>query len=272
MILDYSQETFPDSLRCDVCVIGTGPAGTTLALELKDSGLDVVVLEAGGRQPDCGTTSLYNTEVVGLPHDGVHDGRARVFGGTSTLWGGQSLPLDPIDFEKRDWVVHSGWPINYDDLADFYPRGERYLHIEGMSYGPKAWCAMGLKPPAFDPDKIDIALSKFTYQPNFADCYGSELESAANIRVILHANVTELVPTENGREISHAVIKTLEGKSCEVHAKSIVVCCGAIESARVLLVSDSVTPGGLGNGEGLVGRSSRTAGSGWRRATSCRRC
>ncbi len=254
MILNFAQQEVPDQLRCDVCIIGTGPAGTSLALELRDSGLDVIVLEAGGHKPDNETTSLYEADVVGLPHDGIHDGRARVFGGTSTLWGGQSLPLDPIDFEKRDWVDDSGWPISLEELSPYYPRAERYLNIEGMSYGRKAWCEMGLKPPSFDPEKIDIALSKFTYKPNFATNYKNLLDTAPNIRILLHANVTELVPTESTRRISHAVIKSLSGKTCDVHADNIVICCGAIESARLLLASQRHTPTGLGNEEDLVGR------------------
>ena len=42
--------------------------------------------------------------------------RQRRMGGSTTIWGGRCMPFDPIDFEPRDYIAHSGWPIGLDDL------------------------------------------------------------------------------------------------------------------------------------------------------------
>ena len=97
--------------RADLCIIGSGAAGIAMAREFLTAKYTVLVLEAGGSSFEIKSQDPYRSKVVGLPHTGVHSGRVRVFGGTTTLWAGQALPLSPIDFEARDWVPHSGWPF-----------------------------------------------------------------------------------------------------------------------------------------------------------------
>ena len=102
MIHDFESLETPETLDADLCIIGSGAAGITLAREFLGSGLRVAVLAGGARSQTRPDQDLYNSEIVGLPHPGTHEGRARTFGGTTTLWGGQALPLDAIDFEPRD--------------------------------------------------------------------------------------------------------------------------------------------------------------------------
>ena len=75
----------------------------------------VLVLESGGFDADARYQKLYESDVAGLPHAGINTGRARVFGGTTTLWGGQALRFDTLDLAKRDWVPYSGWPLTCAD-------------------------------------------------------------------------------------------------------------------------------------------------------------
>src|ERR1700736_765195 len=89
------------SAQADVCIIGTGAAGLTLALELQATPLRVIVLEGGGARLDQTSQGLYQAELAGLHHKGITDARFRVFGGTTTRWTGQVLPLFDIDFEQR---------------------------------------------------------------------------------------------------------------------------------------------------------------------------
>src|SRR5690606_9873999 len=109
------------TLECDVCIVGAGAAGITLALELIDSGLDVVLLEAGGVRRAGRAQELYRGEVVDpgrhLPPD---RDRWRQLGGTTAIWGGRCLPYDPIDLEARPWVPHSGWPLEPAELDPYY--------------------------------------------------------------------------------------------------------------------------------------------------------
>ena len=97
-----------------VCIIGGGVAGITLAMELDRQGIDVCLLESGGFSPDDGTRDLYRGEDVGeWPYNFSDGSRSRFLGGSSNCWGGWCRPLDPWDFEKRDWVAHSGWPAQH---------------------------------------------------------------------------------------------------------------------------------------------------------------
>jgi choline dehydrogenase-like flavoprotein len=110
MILDIRRLSADSVLEADVCIIGSGAAGISLATEFLDTPFRVMVLESGGLQHDPDTQNLYNAEIAGNPFVGALDGRARVYGGTTTRWGGQSLRLQPLDFERRPWIAHSGWP------------------------------------------------------------------------------------------------------------------------------------------------------------------
>src|SRR5215475_13009962 len=89
------------TLVTDICIIGAGAAGIVLACELDGLGARVTVLESGRLDFDERTQGLYRSEVVGLPHGGVHGYRYRVFGGSTTKWAGQALPLSGFDFERR---------------------------------------------------------------------------------------------------------------------------------------------------------------------------
>ncbi len=116
MIIDFDEVDDGFVFEADICVIGSGAAGFTIAREFFHDAHSVLILEGGGKAPDAAIDDLYRSEIAGLPHKGIHTGRARVLGGTTTLWAGQTLPLEPLDFEYRPWVPDSGWPIRRADL------------------------------------------------------------------------------------------------------------------------------------------------------------
>ncbi len=116
----------------DVCVIGSGAAGITIARQLDGSRLDVVVLEAGGLEREVATEGDdFAVESVGVPFRHDIEARGRWFGGSTNLWFGRIARPDPIDLAPRPWVPLSGWPIAPDDLA---PHFERAATILGVSY------------------------------------------------------------------------------------------------------------------------------------------
>ena len=98
-------------IDADVCVVGGGAAGLSLAMELISQGRSVCLLEGGGERPDDATQSLYDLSSSGDPLRQNYMSRARQFGGSCNLWAGRSMLLDPLDFEPRDWVPGSGWPM-----------------------------------------------------------------------------------------------------------------------------------------------------------------
>jgi choline dehydrogenase-like flavoprotein len=139
MVIDISEINSNETRHADVCLIGAGAAGITIAREFVGTGHSVVVLEGGGEIVEPDSQEPYRSEVVGLAHGGVHAGRARAIGGTTTLWAGQALPLIDIDFRKRDWVPYSGWPIGRDTLSPFYRRAEQVMQIPHVTYDANTW-------------------------------------------------------------------------------------------------------------------------------------
>ena len=253
MIIDLLENAGSDQIiHAGVCIIGSGAAGISLAREFIGTELSVVVLEGGGRLIEPEQQKTYQSRVVGLPHMGIHAGRARAFGGTTQLWAGQALPLFEADFRKRDWVSHSGWPIVRDELLPFYYRAEDVMQIRHVDYGVGTWPRSDA--PPFASERLVSVFSQFAAEPNFATKYGEQIKAAKNITVLLHANVTSLEASENADHIMEVRATTPAHRGLRVRAGFVVVCAGGIETARLLLLSDSVEKNGLGNRHDVVGR------------------
>ena len=248
-------EDIDGPLRADVCIVGSGAAGLTIARELEGSGLRTVVLEGGRATVDERSQGPYRSRVAGLAHGGIHDLRLRAFGGTTTRWAGQALPLFPLDFARRAWVRDSGWPLDFDEVWPYYSRAADVMGIRPFTRDPVAgWPDVLARPPAFDRERVVPFFSQFSARPNFADTIGRRLAGSASVDVVLGANVTELVPDPGATEIHAARARSLDGRALDVEADQFVVCCGGIDSARLLLASERYSDGGLGNGHDLVGR------------------
>jgi choline dehydrogenase-like flavoprotein len=254
MIADFQQPSAPYEFDTDVCIVGAGAAGIALALEFDGTPYRTLVLESGGIAPEPDTQALYDSTVVGLSHNGIHGGRARTFGGTTTLWAGQALPLDPFDFDSRNWIPESGWPIGYGDIQPYYERAAMVMSLPTVTHDTRSWPSALPAPPAYDAMKFRPLYSQFTARPNFATTYREPLTRSRNVTVLLHANVTSLDANEDASRITGATIRTLSGRTGHVRARVVIVCCGGIETTRLLLASNQVAPNGLGNDYDVLGR------------------
>ncbi|MGI9262349.1 MAG: FAD-dependent oxidoreductase, partial [Woeseiaceae bacterium] len=87
----------------DICIVGAGAAGISMALELAGSGLQVILLEAGGMRYEPDSQEQYRGENIGEPYFPLEAARLRYFGGTTGHWAGLCSPFDEIDFQVRDW-------------------------------------------------------------------------------------------------------------------------------------------------------------------------
>jgi choline dehydrogenase-like flavoprotein len=247
MIVDFARAQAPTRFDADLCIVGAGAAGIAIALEFTRTRIKVVLLEGGGERPESDSQGLYHSELRGLRCSTVLDGRARVLGGTTTLWAGQALPLDEIDFAAREWVPCSGWPISLAQLQPYYRRAERLMRLPAVSYGEPGWPETLRTPPSSE--GLRRRFSTFARAPNFAASHRAALERAANVTVLLHANATALIPREDGARLAGIAIASLEGRAGDVRARRYVICCGGVETPRLLLASH-----GIGNDEDLVGR------------------
>jgi choline dehydrogenase-like flavoprotein len=122
MIVDSRSIDNSCRLQSEICIIGTGAAGITLALEFLSKNVSVILLESGGARSDSMTQSLYAGENAGLSYDRLEETRSRYLGGSTNCWGGWCRPLDSLDFENRDWVPNSGWPFGKEELHRHYVR------------------------------------------------------------------------------------------------------------------------------------------------------
>jgi choline dehydrogenase-like flavoprotein len=258
MIIDARDLPDGATLTADVCIVGAGAAGISMALELAKGSIEVLVLESGGLRPEKATQELYSGTVADERlHSPPDTYRQRRFGGTTTIWGGRCIPLDPIDFERRDYMPNSGWPIDLSALMPYYPEANRLCEAGEFTYSAAAAFHRPLRPmiegfesPLFTTDTLE----RFSCPTDFGARYGRRLRAAPNVRVVLHANVTRIQLDAAGVRVESLAVRTLEGKSLEAIAQQVVLAAGGLEVARLLLASRDVQSGGIGNGRDVVGR------------------
>ncbi len=233
-----------------------GPAGITLARALQ-SGTprwNILCLESGGLEPDIDAQALAKGDVTGLPYYPLESTRLRYFGGSSGHWGGYCRQLEPIDFELRDWVPHSGWPIRYQDVAAYYPAAQQICELSDCDYDPASWHLTDAPPLPLWGNEIRTRLIQFSRPTRFGERYRADIAAASDIRVYLHSNVLSIDAAAQGGRVEGVSVGTLSGKRFKVNARIYVLAAGGIENARLLLASNRVLPGGLGNEHDLVGR------------------
>ena len=238
-------------IETDLCLIGSGPAGWAIAEELRDSGLRILMVESGGRDVDPVAEMLNESEDVGRK---LFNGRARVLGGTSRLWNGRCIPFDDIDYERRPWVAHSGWPFTAEDMAEDVDRAGAHLGVgpyyEGTARQPMP---TGLRPqPPVDPAQMN---SIWWENPAYID-FGQVITErrSPNLWVLVHATVTHLNTDPNGRRIESVEVADADGRRLTIHARAVVLCAGGIENPRILLNSNRINRAGLGNDHDNIGR------------------
>ena len=246
-------------LDCDIAIVGSGPAGSSLALELDGSGLNVLVLEAGGLRQESESQNLYEGEVDDTFHHGsLTHYRRRVFGGTSCVWGGRVSPFDEIDFERRDYMPGSGWPITRADLNPFYKRAHKWIHAGDFNYEARLSLTRGKQPmiPGFESDQVfQDGLWRFSLPTNFAKSYRDRFKKSENIRLILHANCLGVVTDAAGARVTSLKVASLAKNEFTVRAKNYVLAAGGLEVTRLMLLSDESNSKGLGNEHDQLGRN-----------------
>lgn len=242
------------TFECDLCIIGAGAAGITMARQFIGGPHSVLLLESGGLEFEADTQALYAFENVGLPR--IRDSRYRYFGGTTNAWDGRCAPLSAIDFAARPWVEYSGWPLTPVDLEPYGDAAHAACGLALNVYRDRLASRLGITLPSLDGAKLQPHFWQFGPQGplRFGPAHRREFEEARNVRVLLHANATNLQAAPSGRTVEWIDIRALGGVSGRVRARFIVLCCGGIENARMLLLSNTVQPQGLGNGRDLVGR------------------
>ncbi len=245
------------TIDSEVCVVGAGAAGITMARSLAAAGVDVTLLESGGKTFEWRTQELCEGINAGAPYP-IKESRLRFLGGATNHWGGQSARLTAMDFERLPWIHGSGWPIDKAQLDPYYDRAlalidiapgfenfadlerdtatyPRMLGRDNHAFEPLVW----IKSP---PTRMGVKFS-------------AEIDSNRRIRCYLYANAIELVTHGDGAAIAKVRAKTIRRRrNLTFTARTFVLCAGAIEIARLLLASRANRNKEIGNDHDLVGR------------------
>lgn len=249
-IQNLSSGSVAEKLTTEVCIVGGGVAGQTLAIQLGKHNVESLIIESGGKDFAASTQALAQGENVGEDYYDLETTRLRLFGGTAAIWGGRCAELDPIDFEARDYVPYSGWPITKKDLDPYYADVFESMSLRRPSEG-RLWRLVDRDPPAFDETKLDSDLWVFDeYGERFTNLSRKGLEQS---RILLNANVTDIDVNDQG-EVQAVTATSLNGHPVHVDAKYFVLAAGAIETVRLLFGAVGNRPKGLGQEKDQLGR------------------
>lgn len=233
--LDRLTELRDPRLGADVCIVGAGAVGLPLAVALAERGASVLVLEGGGAHIDAASQDLHRGESVGHPLTYMETGRYRVLGGTTTYWGGQVYPFDPLILDGRPWLGQSPWPVPAAEMSAWYGRAYQMLGLDrSILHDAGVWRAVGQPPPDFGPD-LQMVTTRWVRQRNFARLFKGALRQRGGPHVLTRANVTALSLDPARRRVERLRARSLAGRELEISADRFVLANGTLEIARLLL-------------------------------------
>ncbi len=238
--------------HAEVCIIGGGPAGLSLGLEVSSRGLDTVVLESGRTRGHRGAEMLSVGEHAGRLRAPLHELRKRAVGGTSRAWTGNLARLDRRDFDRPD----AAWPIDPGALDTHLDRALRRLGAEVTCTDLDTAAAARsnhelLVGAAQSPLAVTSMLAG--RGADLGADWSDELTAAARLRILPESHVLAIV-TDGGAK-ARSVRGVTDGEEWSIEADHVIVATGGIEAARLLLASRQ--PGhetGLGNHSDHLGR------------------
>lgn len=255
MFIDARSLPAGEQLEADIAIIGAGAAGITLARALSETGLKIALLESGGLEWSEEAADLGAGELGEQRYGALEAVRLRYFGGTTGHWGGWCRELDTIDFEARDHVPFSGWPIAKTALSDFYPRAQSILQLGPARYDDFASVAAEAKAdaPIAPGGAMETAVFEFSPPTRMGEVYRAEIEASA-VACYLNATVIDIRLNDALSAATTLSVARDGGAPLTLAARHIVVACGGLSNPQLLLNCDSQMRGGLGNASDQVGR------------------
>ena len=202
----------------DYTVVGSGPAGITLSLQLAQKNKKVLLIEAGGLYFSENSQLFYKGETFGDKYFQLDITRLRYFGGSSGHWAGACRTLDEVDFQS--------WPISKKSLDNFEKKAKEILNIKGNFYS---------KQSEFN-NFNNINLLRSDVQ--FGEKYKSKIEKSNNIFLLLNSPLLQIIPDkQNYKKVSEILININNLKKKKIKINNLVLATGGIENSRILLWS-----------------------------------
>ena len=248
MFQTLSQVKSHRPLDYDLCIIGAGAAGITIANSLKDAGLTICLLEGGGLDSGGESQALY--QGVSQGYTDLSACRLRFFGGTTNHWTGYCRAPDEQDLRARPWDPLSAWPLSIAELQSYLPAAMDIVEIPNL-FDPVYWAKkMSVVPLNLPSTDFREGVSLVGPPVRFKEKYRNAIDESRRNTCLLEASAVELLPSKEGTRIEQVTLKTLDGRAVPLRAKVFVLACGGIENARVLLNSNSRIAAGIGNANG----------------------
>ena len=127
MLIDLTQNRPEFSATVfDVCIIGGGVAGITLAVKLGRAGRNVLLVEAGDQNVSAKSQEYYRGELGDLENLPLQ-------GGSSQHWAGWCRNFDSYDFARSDLSRYGAWPIGKTDLDPYFREATAMLGVSEFS-------------------------------------------------------------------------------------------------------------------------------------------
>jgi choline dehydrogenase-like flavoprotein len=246
MLIDARALPANEVLRANVCIVGAGAAGISLAMEFAGAQFSVLLLEGGGLGFEHSSQFLNCGQSRGRAFPPLENTRRRQFGGTTAVWFGRCRALDAIDFQSRPSFPNNGWPFSRDELEPFTLRALDLCQIESDD--------SRMQRDVFTAAGLESKLFHFSPPTHFGQAYLPRLRAAANLRLVLHTNVTEIELDPGGGTVTRLLCATLGGRRFSIAARFFILATGGLENPRLLLNSRKVHPSGIANSGDLVGR------------------
>ena len=255
MILD-SSKLEGEHLRCQVCIVGSGAAGITLALELGNEKLDIILVAGGGYEQSESDRKLHEGSIDPQDsHEPLEENRHRAFGGATNRWGGRLVPFDAIDFESRPFMNFSGWPIPYAEVANRYSRAMTLCETIPAEFRQRSNSLQFDLPDILEGGAIETTTcERWSMPTDFGIRYREPLATSCHIRVLLNYHAVNLNLHSKLDRVDSIPIVSRDGQPLRVFAEVFILATGGIENARLLLVSRSQIADGVGNQNDMVGR------------------
>ena len=240
MFVEPGVVTTEEAERAEFCIFGSGPAGLTLAVKLAEAGRRVVLIEAGSQDYEDWSQAHYEGTVIGDNYYALDESRLRMFGGSSNHWAGHCIPLEAHDYQARNYVPNTGWPISIEDMAPYLAEACDIVEIPN-DFPEVAFSDV-------------IRKTRFQWSPPvlFGEKYNDMIAGSTNLDVVLE---TALIGFEQeGAHIRAARLQTHGGQEFRLEADTFVMCMGGIENSRILLWANEQNNRALIKNHDLLGR------------------
>jgi len=229
----------------DFCIVGSGPAGITTALELERLQPDAsILLVEFGRDSMPAKNVLDDTIEVrnSVNHHDPYECTNKGLGGSSASWGGRCVMYDEVDFLPRP-IVGDDCTWDQSILQETAPYVSRTQEIFECGTGPfdLVDCDAPVPPIAehfVRGDVTDTVVERWSMPTRFGVRYRDHLYASDRIDVLENCMAKRFGdPETNGHIASLTLTEMSDGTEFVVRATVFVIAAGTQETTRLLLVN-----------------------------------